>query len=147
MKFTILLYLFCVAGTLTSCGFGDSDSSSSQGNTQLALFGTWKIAEEKTDAFSLSSKILYQAGKATITSVCKKEGGETGTVEVTSSAEFTSTTYKVLEKKEALKLVSGQECLAAWDTQVGKTIKWKVDGDILTLSGDDGSTNTLTRAK
>ena len=141
-----LLSGLCVV-TLVSCGSGTSTPEVASKSANLALFATWKAAEEKVGVFSLVGKVKFEAALASTIIDCKKEGGESGTVSVSSKAEFTATTYKVLEKKAASKLVSGEACNAAWDSQVGKTIKWAVEGDILTITGEDGSSNTLTRVK
>jgi len=132
---------------LISCGAGESVTQAASSTPAYALFATWKAAEEKAGDFSLVGKVKFESALASTIIDCKKEGGESGTATVTSKAEYTATTYKVLEKKAASKVVSGEACNAAWDTQVNKTIKWAVEGDILTITGDDGSTNTLTRVK
>jgi hypothetical protein len=129
---------------LGSCGnAGTGSQGAAGGEPALALHATWKVLEDKSGSFSVVGKVKYEPTQATTIVECQKSGETPVVLSVTSKAKYTATTYQILEKKEATKSMAGETCRAAWDSQVGETIRWKVENGVLTLTGEDGSTNTL----
>jgi hypothetical protein len=127
---------------LTACG--GSDTTSSKKDTSLALFGVWKFPDVTEGIATVTAKATFSEGKAVLSVTCSETGGESGTVEAESKAEFTATTYKILENKDATKVVNGSHCYASWKR---RTVTWSISDDTLKLKGDDGLENQLTRVR
>ena len=127
---------------LTACG--GSDTASAQKDTIPALFGVWQFPNVTQGVATVSAKATFSEGKAVLSVTCSETGGESGTAVAESKAEFTATTYKILENKDATKVVNGSNCYASWKK---RTVTWSISGDTLKLKGDDGLENQLTRAR